>query len=51
MWGPWQARLSHDDAGGRSVYLDQILRTHWIRTLLITAYGGILLGWVIALLE
>jgi hypothetical protein len=49
MWGPWQARLSRDEAGGRSVYLDRILRTHWIRTLLITAYGGILLGWVIAL--
>jgi hypothetical protein len=49
MWGPWQARLSRDDAGGRSVYLDRILRTHWIRTLLITAYGGILLGWVLAL--
>jgi hypothetical protein len=50
MWGPWQARLSHDTAGGRSVYLARILRTHWIRTLLISAYGGLLLAWVSALL-
>ena len=49
LWGPWQAKLSRDNAGGRSVYLARILRTHWIRTLLITAYGGILLAWLIVL--
>lgn len=47
LWGPWQAKLSHDPAGGRSPYLALILRTHWIRTLLITAYGSILLAWAI----
>ena len=47
MWGPWQARLSTDPAGGRSRYLARIVRTHWIRTLLINGYGLILLAWAI----
>jgi hypothetical protein len=46
FWGRWQARLSKDTAGGESQYLVKILRTHWIRTLLINAYAFILLGWV-----
>lgn len=44
-WGPWQAKLSHDPAGAASRYLARILRTHWIRTLLITGYAAILLIW------
>lgn len=47
LWGPWQAKLSHDTTGGHSVYLMRILQTHWIRTLLITAYGALLLAWAI----
>jgi hypothetical protein len=47
LWGPWQAKLSGDAAGGRSLYLTRILQTHWIRTLLISAYGAILLAWAI----
>ena len=47
FWGRWQAALSRDDAGPKSVYLDKILRTHWIRTLLITLYAVIQLAWVI----
>jgi hypothetical protein len=43
MWAPWQYRLSRDAAGPRSRYLDYILRTHWIRTSLITAAGCFLL--------
>src|SRR5262249_29342244 len=39
MWGPWQAELSRDPAGGKSGSLSRILRTHWIRTLLINAYA------------
>ena len=49
LWGPWQARLSRDRDGGNSVYLDRILRTHWIRTILITAYGAIMLAWAIVM--
>lgn len=45
MWGPWQAKLSRDPTGGRSAYLALIIRTHWIRTLLITAYGVLLFAW------
>lgn len=47
FWGPWQAKLSKDTAGGESVYLQKILATHWIRTLLINAYAFILFAWVI----
>jgi hypothetical protein len=42
LWGPWQAALSRDPAGSASDFLARILRTHWIRTFLITA-GGVLL--------
>jgi hypothetical protein len=47
LWGPWQAKLSRDDRGPASPYLEKILATHWIRTLLINAYAGILLAWAI----
>ena len=47
MWGPWQAKLSQGTAGGKSIYLAKILRTHWIRTLLMNAYAFILLAWVL----
>jgi hypothetical protein len=47
FWGPWQAKLSHDDRGPASPYLEKILATHWLRTLLINAYAGILLAWAI----
>lgn len=50
MWGPWQAELSTDPLGAQSSYLDKILRTHWIRTGLVTAYGLILFVWTAQLL-
>ncbi len=43
FWGQWQAKLSKDELGGASPYLDKILRTHWIRTALINAYAFVLL--------
>ncbi len=51
LWGPWQAKLSQDPLGPASPYLAKILSTHWIRTLLISAYGFILLAWAIQCLE
>jgi hypothetical protein len=36
LWGRWQARLSRDERGSESPYLERILRTHWIRTALVT---------------
>jgi len=42
-WGRWQAALSRDPLGSASPYLTQILRTHWLRTLLITGGGCFLL--------
>ncbi len=50
FWGRWQARLANDPLGSGSPYLVKILRTHWIRTLLINAYAAILLAWTIILL-
>lgn len=50
FWGPWQAKLSHDPRGPASPYLQKFLATHWIRTLLINAYGLILLLWAIEVL-
>jgi hypothetical protein len=47
FWARWQAQLSRDDRGPTSPYLAKILATHWIRTLLINAYGLILLAWAI----
>jgi hypothetical protein len=47
LWGPWQARLSKDPLGPASPYLTRIVSTHWIRTLLISAYGFTILVWTI----
>jgi hypothetical protein len=47
FWGRWQAKLAKDPLGPQSPYLARILSTHWIRTILINAYGLILLGWAI----
>jgi hypothetical protein len=46
-WGRWQGNLSKDNRGPASPYLVKILRTHWIRTFLINAYGLTLLAWAI----
>lgn len=50
LWGRWQAKLSKDPLGSASPYLDKILSTHWLRTLLINAYGFILLAWTVGCL-
>jgi hypothetical protein len=49
FWGRWQAKLSKDPLGSRSPYLQKILATHWIRTLLINASALILLAWALKL--
>lgn len=47
FWGRWQARLAQDPLGSQSPHLAKILRTHWVRTLLITAYAVLMLLWAI----
>jgi hypothetical protein len=49
LWGKWQAKLSKDTAGPQSVYLVMILKTHWVRTMLINAHAFVLLAWAIKL--
>jgi hypothetical protein len=51
LWGRWQAQLSKDPLGAQSPYLTKILKTHWIRTLLINANALILLVWVVQLVS
>ena len=51
FWGHWQRKLSKDPHGSESIYLSKILRTHWVRTLLINTYAFILLVWVLLLLK
>jgi hypothetical protein len=43
FWGRWQAKLAQDPRGSQSPYLAQILKTHWVRTLLINSYALMLL--------
>jgi hypothetical protein len=50
MWGQWQKKLSGDPLSSESPYLAKILKTHWIRTSLISAYAIIVLVWVIQIL-
>jgi hypothetical protein len=50
VWGRWQAKLSQDPLGSASPYLARILSTHWIRTILVSAYGLALLIWAIEVL-
>jgi hypothetical protein len=50
FWGPWQAALSRDPDGARSLSLTRILQTHWLRTALINASAFILLTWAIVVL-
>ena len=51
FWGQWQAKLSKDARGSQSPYLTKILKTHWVRTLLINIYAFILLIWVLQLVR
>ena len=44
LWGRWQAKLAGDSRGSQSPYLVLILKTHWIRTSLISAYAALLLA-------
>jgi hypothetical protein len=45
FWGRWQAKLAKDERGAKSPYLAKILRTHWVRTLLINGYAVVFLIW------
>jgi len=51
FWGRWQAKLSRETAGGQSIYLQKILKTHWLRTLLMNAYAITLLAWTIQVIR
>ncbi|HXW77525.1 MAG TPA: hypothetical protein VEJ20_08955 [Candidatus Eremiobacteraceae bacterium] len=47
LWARWQALLSRDPRGAGSPYLLSLVRTHWIRTGLVSASGLMLLAWAI----
>jgi hypothetical protein len=46
FWGRWQAQLS-PVLGPNDPRLDKIIKTHWVRTTLITIYALIFLIWTI----
>lgn len=47
FWGRWQAALSRDPRGPDSYYLERILATHWVRTLLINLNALVLALWAL----
>jgi hypothetical protein len=46
FWGRWQANIS-PILGPGDPLLDKIIKTHWIRTALITGYALIFLVWTV----
>jgi len=50
-WGRWQAQLAQDPLGSESPQLGKILKTHWVRTLLVNTSALILLAWTVAALS
>jgi hypothetical protein len=48
FWGRWQAKVAKDARGSQSPYLALILKTHWIRTSLISAYAMLLFSCSVA---
>src|SRR6185503_8251939 len=50
FWGPWQAKLSKDETGSSGIYLEKILKTHWILTALINIYELMLLYMTVMIL-
>ena len=47
FWGRWQAQLRSDSRGPGSPVLDRLVRTHWLRAVLISIYAAILFVWTI----
>jgi hypothetical protein len=47
FWGPWQANLSRDPLGPQSPFLNKIIKTHWIRTVLFNLNAAILFVWTV----
>lgn len=51
FWGPWQARLARDPLAAQSPLLAKIVRTHWVRTLLINLYAINLFVWTVVVVR
>jgi hypothetical protein len=51
FWGRWQTQLRSDSNGPDSPVLDRLIRTHWLRAILISAYAAILFVWTVTLLR
>jgi hypothetical protein len=50
LLGTAAGKLSRNESGPNSPYLATFLATHWVRTLLISAYSAILLVWAMQIL-
>ena len=51
FWGRWQAQLRGDSNGPASPVLDRLIRTHWLRAVLTSAYAAILIVWTVTVLR
>jgi hypothetical protein len=51
FWGRWQANLRSDLSGPDSPVLDRLIRTHWLRAVLVSAYAVILIVWMVTVLR
>jgi hypothetical protein len=47
FWGGWQADLRTDVEGPASSVLARLIRTHWVRAVLVSAYAAVLAAWVL----
>jgi hypothetical protein len=47
VWGRWQADLRSDLSGPDSPVLDRMIRTHWLRAVLVSTYAVILVVWMV----
>ena len=51
FWGRWQSALRTDPAGPASPLLARLIRTHWLRAVLVSAYAGVLAAWMVIVLR
>jgi hypothetical protein len=51
FWGRWQAQLRVESNGPDSPVLARLVRTHWMRAVLVSAYAAILIVWMMSALR
>lgn len=47
FWGRWQAQIYFKKLKPTDPVIEKLIKTHWIRTALMTIFGFILLSWIL----